>query len=176
MMYELLGYCSNHAHFCEYLYNRENLSALTADLLKEIFEPKKLTNWPFWKHVGSWQALADQSRKASQTVGIMRYRKDGWVSISPKKKQGVLVTKTLSAGKTLAINARAENGANIRVEVLDASNKPIPEYSGDKATIFRGDSTDFLLSWDNGTLKSLPPFPIRLRITIVGGDVFALYW
>lgn len=132
--------------------------------------------WPFWKDFGSWEALHGLVRRASQTVGIMAYRKNGWVSIQPEAQSGVLVTKVVKAGKTLAINARTRDGGSIRVEVLHADGEPIPACCGDNAATFSGDATDITLAWSNGAVKELPSEPIRLRITIKNADLYALRW
>ena len=177
MTYDLLPYCCNRVHFYgEFGDNRADLSAITANWLQKTFERKGLTRWPYWRELGSWQALAEDARKASQTLGILRYRTDGRVSIRPTAAQGVLVTKALSAGKTLAVNAKTETGGSIRVEVLDADDREIPGYCGKKAATFSGDSTRFALGWSDRALKELPSVPLRLRITITNGELFALYW
>ncbi len=175
--YHLLGYCSNGPHFLhEFLYDRDDLSEVTGEWLRRRLEGRALKSWPFWEHYGSWEALAEAVRQTCQTVGIMVYRKDGWVSLSPEGERGSLVTRALRPGKTLSINARTEQGGSVRVEVLDAAGAPVPAYCGDNAAVFRGDDTGAALVWNGGKVTSLPDGPIRLRIALDRADLFALSW
>lgn len=177
MAHRLLSYCSNYPHFFYFICNREDVSGITAEWLEERFRGTGLTTqWPYWSSFGSWEAMADYAAVASQTVGLMRYRRDGWVSIAPEQEQGALVTKVLQAGQMLAINARTEPSGFIKVEVLDSAGQEIAGYCNADAALFTGDSTSEQLSWNNGAVQQLPAVPLRLRITIDHADMFSLEW
>ena len=180
--YQILHYCNNRVHFYSGMIaarpgrDKQDLSGLTASWLQEHFKGKDLTSWPFWKHLGSWEGLAEDARKASQTVGLMRYRKDGRTSIAPEGRRGSFLTKVLSGGRSLSLNARTSPEGSIRVEVSTGTAKLMTGYSGENAAVFTGDSIDYPLTWSNGKIKELPAHPVRLRITIDRADLFALNW
>ena len=177
VVYQLLGYCSNAPHFMhEFIYNRDDLSGITPQWLRRRLEGRRIRDWPFWDHYGSWEALAEAVVAASQTVGIMAYRKDGWASLSPEDAEGVLVTEALRAGAGLTLNARTAPNGRIRVEVLDAHGAPLEAYCGDNAAVFEGDAIASPLAWSGGRLTQLPDEPLRLRIHLQRAHLYALGW
>jgi len=139
-------------------------------------ESRNLKNWPHWPHFGSWEALCKFIHKASHTIGVMVYRKNGWTCVRPEHERGALVTKVLTAGKTLSINAATGPGGSVRVEVLNAAGQALPAYSGRNAAAFSGDSTQADLTWSAGAVKELPAEPLRLRVTIANADLYAIGW
>ena len=176
-VYHLLGYCSNAPHFVhEFIYRGYDRRKITPEYLRRSLEGRGLKDWPHWRHFGSWDALCDFVHQASQTVGIMCYRENGWVSVRPQGDRGSLVTKALRAGSALSINARTGPGGSVRVEVLDRDGKPLGQYCGGNAAVFTGDSTNAELAWSKRAVKQLPSVPLRLRITIENADLFALKW
>ena len=176
-IYRPIGYASNAPHFVhEFIYNRDDMSEITPEFLRRRLESKNLKSWPHWPHFGSWEALCKFVHKASQTIGVMVYRKNGWTCIRPERQRGVLVTKVLAAGKTLSINAATGRGGSVRVEALNAAGQPFPSYSGRNAAVFSGDATHADLSWSAGTIKELPSEPLRLRVTVENADLHAMIW
>lgn len=177
LIYRPIGYASNAPHFVhEFIYKRDDLSEITPEFLRRRLESRNLKSCPHWPHFGSWEALCRFVHKASQTIGVMVYRKNGWTSVRPEHQRGSLVTKALAAGKTLSINANTGREGKIVVEVLSADGEPLAPYCGDNAAVFTGDATAARLSWSRGEIEELPGAPIRLRIAIDRADLFSLNW
>ena len=86
----------------------------------------------------------------------------------------ILVTST-SAG-TMAINAKTDAQGFIKIEVLDASGVPLPDYCGANAALFTGDSVASNLTWSGGSITQPPAFAYKLKVTIYKGDLYAFYW
>jgi len=177
LVYRPIGYASNAPHFVhEFIYKRDDLSEITPEFLRRRLEGRNLKSWPHWPHFGSWEALCRFVHEASQTIGVMVYRKNGWTSVRPERQRGLLITKALAAGKTLSINADTGREGMITVEVLSADGEPLAAYCGKNAAVFTGDATAAPLSWRRGAVRELPGSPIRLRITIDRADLFSLNW
>ena len=147
---------------------------LSAEFLKKRLQHRKLQNWPYWKKLGSWESLANHLKTGSLTIGIMRSRKDGWVSLQAGSKSGTLTTRTLRAGNALSVNARVQKDGFLQVEVLDEKHQALTSYSGPNAATIRGDSIDHAVRWANGTITILPERPIRLRIRMKKAELFGL--
>ena len=154
----------------------QNLADITAEWLKNQYGNRDLMSWPLWDQFGSWEALADYAQQASQTIGLLRYRPNGWIAITPEQTSGVLVTKVLQGGKAIYINACTKPTGSINVDVLDEFGNNIIYYSGSDAATFTGDSTNHRLSWSGGFINELPLVPLRLRITLNQAELFALKW
>lgn len=149
---------------------------MSADWLSErLGGDDSICAWPFWSHFGSWQALADHLNTGSRTVGLMRHREDGWVSLSAGEQGGTLLTKILTVGGGVAVNARTRREGSVRIDVLDAGGQPLPEFSGESRAVFRGDSVCRPLAWHGGRRTTLPDTPLRLRIHLIDADLFALH-
>jgi len=158
-----------------FLWNGLGPRPLTAQFLeKRLGGPRRLQTWPYWPHFGSWQALADHLNTGSFTVGLMRHRRNGWVSLDAGAHSGTFLTKPLKTAGTLAINARVRPRGSMHIEVLTEGGKPIPAYSGANAAIFTGDSTGQRVAWQGGKRAQLPRSAIRLRIHMRKAELFAL--
>lgn len=173
-MYQLFGKADSRPHlYSTFIGHRR--CVVTAEFLKGRFDAG-IVLWPHWQRLGSWGGFAADAQTHCRTVGGMRYRKNGWVCLRPKRDSGVFETRTLRAGSGLALNARTQPGGEIRVEVLDARGRPLPDYCGRNAATFSGDSVDAPLRWKNGTLGRLPDAPLRLCVHVEKADLFALNW
>lgn len=177
-IYQLFGSCQNVPHhFFRSLLGYNSKSISDPRWLKAYFEGKEIPSYPLWGAMGgSWEAFARQAPQACRPIGGMHYRKDGWVALKPIGQTGELVTKVLLAGEHLGINAKTRSGGHVRVELLDAASRPLPDFSGANAATFTGDSVNTSLSWKHGTLAKLPRQPLRLRIALDKADLFALHW
>ncbi len=163
----------NRPHF--FLWNGLGPKPVDAQFIqKRLGGPDGLARWPFWKEFGSWQALADHLNSGSFTVGIMRHRRDGWVSLGASAEAGSLVTKVLTGGETLCINARTRADGAIHIEVLNADGEPLADYCGANTATFSGDCTKQRVTWKDGSVTQLPAQPVRLRLRLQQADIFAL--
>ena len=128
-----------------------------------------------WSWYGSsWDNIVDATKNMTITPALIKYRKNGWVRLGNSTGTGTLTTKVLSAGRKLNINAKTELDGSILVEVLDQNGNDLSNYSGGSGAEFSGDSVNYPLSWNSGSLTELPDQPIKLRITIYKGQLYSL--
>lgn len=174
---QLFGSCQNVPHhFFRSLLSRDPKAISDPEWLQEFFATNDLPGYRYWKEMGGWEGFAREAASACRPIGGMRYRKDGWVALTPEGREGELVTKTVLAGESLSVNARTRPGGRVLVEALDAEGRPLPDFSGANAASFTGDSVGARLSWKNGARNTLPREPLRLRIQLEQADLFALIW
>jgi hypothetical protein len=175
--YRLTGRDCSTLHFGWEILNRNHpVETFTGKWVEKRFDGLGLRQMPNWADFGSYDKLAEHIRNsACRTVGVLRYRKNGWVSLQPESKQpGVVLTKVLKPGPGLTINAKTAPGGFIQVEVLDAKGNDFVGYAGDNAASFQGDSIASPLVWSGGRLRNLPDEPVRLRLTLDRADLYAL--
>jgi len=101
-------------------------------------------------------------------------RFDGYVSLQSGDATGSMTTKRLStSGRKLAVNAAA-TGGRVRVEVRDASDKPLPGYALADCVPLEGDGIGQSVRWRNH--HQLPPAtaesPIRLHFESQNADLY----
>jgi hypothetical protein len=130
---------------------------------------------PIMKAYGSWDKIVEATKGERSTPGVLRYRKDRWVGISPENREGAVTTKTFRApGHTLAINAATREGGRVLVELLDAQGNPLDGYSGTNAAVFAGDETGAELRWAGGRTDRLPAEPFALSVRMEDAELYAL--
>lgn len=173
-IYQLFGNSDSRPHLYSTFigHRRRNV---TVDFLKGRFD-EGIYLWPHWQRLGSWEGFAADAQTHCRTVGGMRYRKEGWVALTPIDGAGELVTKVLLPGEHLAINARTQREGRVVIEVLDADERPLFDFSGKNAAAFSGDSVNAGIQWKNGAQATLPRQPVRLRILLDRAELFALHW
>jgi hypothetical protein len=179
--YRLAGREAFCPHFFFEIFNRplELDTIANPQWIAKRFEGLGLRQMPNWPDYGSFDALAANLRQIGATgtgrsVGLLRYRKNGWVSLRPEgHRPATLVTKLLDTGGRLSLNAQTAASGSIVVEVLDADGKPLPDYSGIKAARFTGNAIDARLTWGSSA-TALPAGPLRLRLTLDRADLYAL--
>lgn len=103
-------------------------------------------------------------------------RTDGFASVHAGADVGELVTQPLRfAGRELVINYSTSAGGSVRVEILDGSGQPIPDFTLADSRNLVGDSIEQPVSWKNGSdVSSLASQPIRLRFVMQEADLFAI--
>ena len=97
-------------------------------------------------------------------IGLAMLRADGFASLNATFEGGKVTTALfLTQGKELHVNAKADAG-QLRVEVLDEQNFPLPGFTADACEPMRADSCDLAMRWKgNGSLEKLRGRPIRFR-------------
>jgi beta-lactamase superfamily II metal-dependent hydrolase len=112
--------------------------------------------------------------KQPRAMSRLVIRRDRFVSVDGGKKGGWFITPPLQfTGNALKLNVAVRNGGSIRVGVLDAAGKPLPERGLADCVPITGDHLDAVVRWKNGgTIASQPNRPIRLRIELNDASVF----
>lgn len=131
-------------------------------------------NSPIMQWYDDWQHIADETVRQRFTSGLARFRKDGWVSLAPNQRRGEFTTQPFLIGDAITMNARTVEAGFVLVEILDQHGNPLPEFSGINAASFRGDAARQTLAWPAGDLQTINSDPVRLRVSIVDGELFTL--
>jgi hypothetical protein len=108
------------------------------------------------------------------SINLATIRRDGFASIYCGYFPGELTTPLLTfAGTELEVNAVADHG-EIRVEVLDESNNPIPGLTRDECIPFAEDSVRGKIKWKAADpLKKLQGKPVRLKFCMTMARLYA---
>ncbi len=116
---------------------------------------------------------AGGSRARGAGIGLARLRKDGFVSLATGAAGGELTTRPLVInGNALQLNADARG--EVRVEIQDASGRPVSDFSLQDCQPVRGDSVRHLVHWKrSASLAQLAGRRIRLRMNARDADLYA---
>jgi hypothetical protein len=102
-------------------------------------------------------------------------RLDGFVSAQAPLSGGALVTKPLTFdGSQLEINFSTSAAGSVRVEIQDAADKPIPDFTLDDCQVQFGDQIDRVVSWKSGTdVSQLAGKTVRLKFVLKDADLYS---
>ncbi|MGB9619615.1 MAG: hypothetical protein ACPL7K_04305, partial [Armatimonadota bacterium] len=103
-------------------------------------------------------------------------RTDGFVSIYAGAKPGTMTTKPLRfQGRELVINYSTSSAGGIRVEIQDASGKPVPGYALADCPVIYGDELERTVKWTGGSdLSTLSGKPVRLKFELTDADLYSI--
>lgn len=109
-------------------------------------------------------------------AGLATLRRDGFASMDAADKPGTLTTRPVRfRGSHLFVNLDAPQG-ELRVEVLDADQKPIAPLDRQHCHPVRGNRTRQAVCWDGAQdLSSLAGKPVRFRFHLTAGSLYA-FW
>ena len=94
---------------------------------------------------------------------------------TPTNGSGELTTHSMQFdGRALVLNAQVEVGGSIRVEALDADDRPIDGFALDDSTPFAGDAVDYRPEWATRQLAELEGRPVKFRILLDRAKLFTL--
>jgi len=100
------------------------------------------------------------------------YRMDGFVSASAGAASGTLTSKPVTfAGSKLSLNLVSKGGT--RLELQDATGKPLPGFTSQDCTPISGDFIDHRVSWKGGDVSALAGKPVRLRISLEDAALYS---
>lgn len=138
-VYQLMYWINDHYHFqSEIVHSSVNsVDHMTADYMKQRYSPRQLEKWPYFeKHFGgSWEKLAEHTRNANSSVGVLEYRKDGFFHAEAGDTPGHMITHPVSAPGGMSVNAVIGDDGFIEFTLL-ADGKPI---NGFKRRLESGD-------------------------------------
>lgn len=103
-------------------------------------------------------------------------RLDGFASVRAPLRGGELLTRPLRfTGKELEMNYSTSAAGFVRVEVQDASGKPIRGFTLDDCPEVIGDEIERVVAWKGGKdLSKLAGQPVRLRFVMKDADLFSI--
>ena len=116
------------------------------------------------------------ARGKGRVAGLATLRRDGFASMDADSAGGTLTTRVLTfQGKYPFVNLDAPQG-QLRVEILDASSKPIAPFTRDNCVPVRGDHTLALVRWTGANdLSALAGKSVRFRFHLTSGKLYA-FW
>ena len=139
------------------------------------------TNYPALNIVQtgpSTMSLYANQNYGQPTSHLRRYslRLDGLAAVHAPYSGGEVLTKPLTfAGKELVLNFATSAAGGIRVEIQDASGKPIPGFALADAVETIGNEIERAVRWKAGPdVSSLAGKPLRLRFTMRDARLYSL--
>ena len=109
-----------------------------------------------------------------RNIGLVKISKDRYVARQAGEKGGSITTPLVTlGGKRLTLNAAAQNG-EVRVQVIDASGKPISGLTFADCKPIKGDALDAAVAWKKNSLADVAGKPVRLEFAIKNGSLYAL--
>lgn len=115
---------------------------------------------------------------AQETAHLKRYsmRIDGFASLKTGFKGGEVLTKPfVFKGRELEINYSTSAAGELKIEILDAMNRPISGFTYDDADIIIGNEIKRIVRWKgNQDVSALSGKPVRLRIVMKDADLYSV--
>jgi hypothetical protein len=114
-------------------------------------------------------------RSVERQVGLLKVRRDRYVARRAGPQGGMLTTHPLTfVGKSMALNAVAEAGGEVRVQVCDASRKPIRGFEFADCEPITGDALAAPVTWKGKSLDELRDRVAVLQFSIKNASLYAL--
>ena len=118
----------------------------------------------------------ENSWKTTCQLRRFTLRIDGFVSVHAPLKGGEFVTKPITfQGNKLEMNFSTSAAGSVRVEIQDASGKPIEGFKLEDCPRIFGDSLDRTVYWKDGCdVSQLAGKPVRLRFVLKDADLYSI--
>lgn len=132
-----------------------------------------------WFPYCGYAGVAPNGHKGMYTgasVGLASLRRDGFASMEATTQKGVLTTRPVTfTGQHLFVNVDCPQG-ELKVEVLDETNKVIAPFSVKNAEVVKVDKTLQAVSWKGvSDLSSLTGKPVKFRFHLTNGKLYS-FW
>lgn len=115
---------------------------------------------------------------AQPTAHLHRYslRIDGFASLHAGFETGEMKTKTISfSGSKMVLNFATSAAGYILVELLDANDKVLPEFSSGLCNPLIGNEISRQVEWKNGPdLSGLKNIAVKIRFTMKDADLYSI--
>lgn len=111
-------------------------------------------------------------------IGRATMRLDGFVSADADYTGGWLVTRPLTfEGEGLELNMDASAGGFVRVEMLDAEEKPVEGFTMDESETLLGNSVRMPAGWSSeNDLGTLTGTPVRLKFQMRDAKLYSFWF
>ena len=136
----------------------------------------------WWLYYSGYDGYHD-SRWRDASIGLIRFRKEGFVSIradTQGQESYVITRPILWPGGELVINADAESASKawiskgyVKVAVSDLRRKLYEGFTYDDSVPFNGDAVRHTMKWKNAHLDTLKGKLVRLEFALKHADLFA---
>ena len=131
-------------------------------------------NEEWWLYYTGHDGYHD-SRDRTGSVGLIKFRKEGFVSVSAdsRGKESFIVTRPLLwPGGELIINADA-GGGYVKAAITDVQRQPYEGFGYDDCLPFEGDSVRHTVSWKNAKMDALKGKLVRIEFAFKHADLYA---
>jgi len=102
------------------------------------------------------------------------YRVDGFIALRGGKQGGQLITRPLKlSGGHLEINYVARPGGHVRIEIQDATGRPLTNFSAADCDRLEGDEIAKTVIWKTDGNGPFAAQPVRVRFEVKDADLFS---
>ena len=123
-----------------------------------------------------WSVYAKEAYYTGTGSRLRRftYRADGLVALSASGSGEALTRPLEFTGTKLTLNYKAAPKGSLRVELQDATGKPLPNFTAADCQPLTSDEPTATIRWKNNSdLASLADQPLRLRFILNDADLFS---
>ena len=125
----------------------------------------------WWLYYAGWDG-PHGTKERSPGIGLVKLRKEGFISMRGPKGGGVICTRQLLwPGGKLLVNADASEG-ELGVRVTDRKRKVIPGFDYDDCVAFKGNEVAHEVRWKESSLDSLTGQVIRFEFFLKDAHLF----
>ncbi len=129
-------------------------------------------------HYTAYSGISGESRGmySGYAMGLATLRRDGFASMDAGAGDGTLTTRPVRfRGRHLFVNVDCPEG-ELRVELLDASGRPIAPFTRENCIVAKVDSTIHQIGWRQAAdLHALAGRAVKLRFTLTNGKLYS-FW
>lgn len=127
----------------------------------------------WWLYYSGHNGYHDQTDRHG-SIGVLKFRKEGFVSIRAGATESYVVTRPLRwPGGQLQINACA-TGGSVEVRVTDLRRQTVDGFGYADGHPFAGDQVRHLISWRAANMADFKGRVIRLEFKLTNADLYAL--
>ncbi len=126
----------------------------------------------WWLYYSGYSGYHDETDRQS-CIGLLRFRKEGFVSIHAGDRTSYLLTKPIRwPGGGLEVNAKADGGY-VRFRVTDQRRRTIEGFGYEDCSEFTGDEVRHAVEWDSAEMADLAGKIIRLEFKFRNADIYS---
>lgn len=123
-----------------------------------------------------WPTLFRRSQQFLRTPCFTHIKPGRLAYTAPVDGQGEFTTWPIQFdGRGLVLNAEAERGGNLRIEVLDAAGQIVPGYGIEDCDPLIGDAVEHRPTWGPATLADLSGRQLKFRVVLHRARLYTLH-
>lgn len=143
-----------------------DVKRVNADFIRRTLGGRGVEKWPYFERFGGYEGFAEHSRQVGYSVGIARFRRDGWFFASAGTEPAELVTRPLTASGAMDANIRIAPEGFAEFTLLSPSGEVIPGF---RRRLENGaDQVDLRI------FESLPTGEFRIRVLMADTELYTL--
>ncbi len=119
----------------------------------------------------SQKGWIENGERMQNAIGLAKLRLDGYVSLDAGRPPGTITTHLLEPRGNLYLNADVKG--ELRVELLDRDNRPIPGFSAADCEPIRSDSIRHRVKWRSGKARAQHPDEAKVRFLLREASLYS---